>query len=407
MSFANLANRFNYHSQSRTDAMRSLSLLNFLHFAALGFASPFINIYLKEAGLSATTIGILISIGAILELTLNPLVNSQADKYRVHRLVIRMQWIFMVFALLIFATSAIPALLGVAFLMNAVNGRGANEMLAQLTLTRLEDFQSKSFGKVRVWGSFGWALASLLSSPVIAFGGYTLSFLSAAITRFTMLPTSQALPKSTNVDEQASDEDIPPMGRPIYILMVTQFFFFMGFNGLISFIWIHFREGLNVFPEHIGILAASYAIAEFGPMLYVDRIVSRIGAHRVVLIGIMGMTVEWFVYSLITNGAWIIPLAFARATFFTMAVVGMALLISEVSDSRRVATNRALIQVTMPALAILLTSPFMGWIYDNYGATTLFYVLTLIGATTSFFLFSQIHHLKPSKTKPHHTDDSA
>jgi Kef-type K+ transport system membrane component KefB len=43
-----------------------------------------------------------------------------------------------------------------------------------------------------------------------------------------------------------------------------------------------------------------------------------------------------------------------------MFIIGMTIMISDISTRKRVATNRALIQVTMPALAILISSPAMG-----------------------------------------------
>lgn len=393
MNLANSRFNFHYRRQNQAQSVRSLSLLSFLSFASLGFAAPFINIYLKEGGMSATFIGVLISLGALLELTLNPVVNSWADRKQRHLWVLRLQMVLVSLATLIFAVTTTPFLLAVAFLLNAVNGRGVNEMLSQLTMTRLEDFKLRIFGKVRMWGSVGWAVATLLVSPIVAVGGYTLAFFAATLTRLLILPISSALPQST--DDARPDGFVAPINKAIYILMFSQFVFFIGLNAFGSFVWIHFREGLHILPEHIGFLAACYAISELVPMRYIDRIIDRFGVRSIVIVGMFGMSIEWVLYGIIPDASWIIVLAFVRALFFTMFVIGMTVMISDLSDKRRVATNRALILVTMPALAVLLTSPLMGWVYDVYGAQALFALSSVTGLLASAFMLSQYHRLRP------------
>jgi PPP family 3-phenylpropionic acid transporter len=386
--------RIAYETQSQKDAVRSLSLLSLLSFGALGFIAPFVNLYMKEAGLSATSIGFLISLGALLELTVNPLINSWADRNQRHLLVLRLQMSLMALAALIFALTAVPLFLGIAFLLNAVNGRGANENLSQLTMTRLEEFRLRTFGKVRLWGSVGWATATLISSPVIALGGYVGAFMASALVRLSLLPVTRSLPPATNSD--TSDEGSKaPANSIIYVLMLTQFIFFIGLNAFSAFIWIHFRENLGILPEHVGFFAAAFAISEFIPLLIIDRIIDRFGVRNIVIIGMVGMSLEWLLYGIIPSAGWVFLMAVLRAMTFTMFIIGMTIMISDISTRKRVATNRALIQVTMPALAILISSPAMGWIYDNLGATALFATSSIIGLIACMILISQYKRLRP------------
>jgi predicted MFS family arabinose efflux permease len=59
------------------------------------------------------------------------------------------------------------------------------------------------------------------------------------------------------------------------------------------------------------------------------------------------------------------------------------LVTSQISRPRNVATNQAIINVTMPSIAVLLTGSASGWIFDNLGASIFFAVCAaacLIGA---------------------------
>ena len=54
-------------------------------------------------------------------------------------------------------------------------------------------------------------------------------------------------------------------------------------------------------------------------------------------------------------------------------------LINAISHPRNVATNQAIIQVTMPGIALLLTGSLYGWAYDHLGAGPFFALCALAG----------------------------
>ena len=54
-------------------------------------------------------------------------------------------------------------------------------------------------------------------------------------------------------------------------------------------------------------------------------------------------------------------------------------LMNAISHPRNVATNQAIVQVTMPGIALLLTGSLYGWAYDHLGAGV-FYALCALAA---------------------------
>jgi MFS transporter, PPP family, 3-phenylpropionic acid transporter len=381
-----------HDGQNAKEARYTLSILSCLFFASSSLASPYVNLYLKTSGLSATFIGIVLSIGAFLELSVNPVINAYADRHGKHRLVFQGQMLVLVLAVLILSVTTSPWIVAIGVMLHAMNLRGSGEMLSQLTMSRLHEFGLRIFGKVRLWGSVGWAMMALSSMPIIAMGSYPLSFLAAALVRLGIFPFINALPDKT---EQKSKPLALPINKAVYVLLISQFLFFVGLNAWGQFIWIHFREGLNVAPEHLGFLAAWYAITEFIPLRYVDRVIERFGVRPVMIAGMLIMSLEWLAYGFVPNAWWILLLACVKAMGFTMFMVASTLLISDISHPSRAATNRALILVTMPALSLLLTSPLSGWIYDVYGHMTLFSFASIMGVIACVFIFSQRKRLVP------------
>lgn len=373
-----------------TRTVRSIAALNFLHFAALGLSAPFINLYLKDIGFSATQIGILISVGAALELIVTPLSNALADRTNRHRTLYYIQNVVMMAATMVMAFTPLRLFLGSAYIAHAVNLRASNESLSQLMLTRLDELKLNIFGKLRLWGSVGWAAMTLASSVVITIGSYPLAFFASSVVRLGMFPFMLALPTQT-----AGDRTVKPKRRRrgLYVLMLSFFFFHVGFNAIVAFIWIFVQEDLGVPTAQIGLFAAFFAICEFIPMLLIDRVVRRWGTRKVFIVGMAGMVVCWLIYGLLSAAVWLLVLQVFRGVVFTMFVIGSTVIISEISDPANVATNRALIQVTMPALAMLLTSPIAGWLYDTYGAQTTFSIGALMGGVALAVLLLNYRHL--------------
>lgn len=380
--------------QNAKEARYSLSILSFLFFASSALASPYVNLYLKSTGISATHIGFIVSFGAFLELSLNPIINAFADRHGKHRLVFQIQSALLITAVIILSATTNPMFVGVGVLLHIMNLRASGEMLSQLTMTRLHEFGLRIFGKVRLWGSVGWAALSLLSMQVIALGSFPLSFLIAGIVRMGLYPFTNALPEKTGEKSTGSHFTLP-VNKAVYVFLISQFIFWVGLNAWGQFIWIHFREGLSVAPEFIGFLAAWYAITEFIPLRYVDRVIERFGVRRVLIGGMFIMASEWLAYGFAPNVWWVLVLACIKAIGYTMYMVASTLLVTDISHPSRVATNRALILVTMPALAMLLTSPLAGWIYDTYGHVALFGFSSFMGILASFFILIKRKRLVP------------
>lgn len=375
---------------------RHLALLSFLNFAALGLAAPYHNLFLKEIGFTGTQIGLLISLTALLELVLTPASNALADRFQRHRWLYRSQIGVLGAANVVMAFISERFTFGTAFVAHNVIARGNNEMLSQLTLTKLEEGQRNIFGKIRLWGSVGWATATAFSGTLISLGSYPLTFLASGLTRFVMLPLTRTLPRQTHHHDRR--QGFVKRQAGVMILMVNQFLFFAGLNAEFSFVWIFIQHDLGVRPEHVGFFAALFAIAEFVPMLLVDRFVARWGVRKVFLVGLLGLPFLWMSYGLIPDASWMIPLSLGRGVFFTLFLIGITLMVTRVSHPSNVATNRALIQVTMPALAILLTSPLAGWLYDNLGPRGLFMAAAGVALASVLYLLRYWHHLQTPET---------
>jgi PPP family 3-phenylpropionic acid transporter len=286
-----------------------------------------------------------------------------------------------------------------AYLLNRTTARGGISLLSQLTITRLDQLHRNDYSRVRIWGSVGWAFASIGSGLLLAVGSYQLVFAGSALMSLGILALVRSLPKQTNnVSPGETQAPAEPRRKGFYILAASQFLFFMGLSGVMSFIWVFVEQDLGVPVEHIGGYAAFFAIAELPPMLIMDRLIARMGVRKLLLIGTLGMAVIAALYSVIPAAPWLLLLQFLRGFFFSMFTICLPLMVARTSVKVNVATNQAIIQVTMPALAMLVSSPIAGWLYDNLGSGWMFRMSAVLEFAAALVLLVGYRHLTMHST---------
>ena len=379
------------------DKRRSLWKLNivtFLNYAARGFTFPFISLYLVYMGFSGVQIGIVLSASAAVRLVVPPFLNMLADRSGRHR-----QFFYGLVTGNALATMGLVVasvsqwLLGATVVIRDSLDMPSASLLSQLTITKLEQEKRDIYGQIRAWGSLGWAVTTMISGLVFSAGGYALLFISAAALNLLSLPFSRTLPTSTITeisDEKPKNSPtaIPQRSSAFYMLMFILFLFYIGMSAIGGFVYVYFQEDLGASNAMIGVLASVAALAEIPSMMVIDRMMRRLNIQFTLMIGMFGMASIWVSFTLLSGAALLIPLMLIRGTFYTFQTVAMTLLVSRISHPANAATNQAISQVTMPALALLLSGTVAGWIFDTLGGRILFRVNAIIAliAITIFFL---------------------
>ncbi|MEH6393301.1 oligosaccharide MFS transporter [Pseudoalteromonas sp.] len=146
---------------------RLLSAIFFIYFMAWSFSFSFFPIWLsQEVGLNSAKVGVIFSINSIMALLVMPCYGILQDKLGLQKTLL---YFIAFFIVLIgpFVSYVYAPLLHTHFYLAAILG-GAVFSCAFLagvgTLESYIDKQSRStnfeFGKARMWGSLGWAMAS-------------------------------------------------------------------------------------------------------------------------------------------------------------------------------------------------------------------------------------------------------
>jgi MFS transporter, PPP family, 3-phenylpropionic acid transporter len=361
-------------------AIYQVAALQFMTFAARGFSWPFVNLYLVSVGFTGSQIGLLASISALVQLSLTPVLHTLADRTAQHR---RLYFglltgnVCAYLGLIAFARN--PVLLGGMILIRDSSDTPAAALLSQLTITWLEKRQRQIFGQLRAWGSLGWAVTAMISGWFYAIGGYALLFGLTAIGNLALLPLVRVLPPRT---AEPREKEAANPSRPVglYILLASVFLFYVGTYAFNAFSAIYFKQDLGASNEVIGILSSASALSEIPAMMLIDRLLRRADIRVTLIAGMLGLGTLWFAFSQLIGTSLLIPLMMVRGTFFTLQMISITLLVSRISHPANVATNQALLQVTVPGLAVLLTGSLSGWLFEHVGGRTLFQLGAVMAA---------------------------
>lgn len=363
--------------QHHSAALR-LASLQFVSLAAVGMVAPYINLYLIEANFSGTLIGTLASIGAILALSITPLLNRVADNLRLHRRLFMIYLLGFAVANAIFATSNTRLLLIIAVLLIKVTVSPSLTLGMQLTMTQAARRSKMVLGQIRSFAAMGFSAASLLAGQLFMVGGYSLLFWAGAFFATISMQAATIFPAKSDMKETQRTTTHTARHRGFYVLIASQFFIMMGIQNSFAFMFIHFTENLGIPTGNIGLWAALLAGAEIPFFILTDSILSKLSSMRVYMGGTIGIAIFIFLLGTVQSQFFLALLIVFRAVIWPALHLSSYTIVSEISHSHNIATNQAILQVTMPSVAMLLTGSAFGWVFDHLGSFAFFALCALM-----------------------------
>jgi PPP family 3-phenylpropionic acid transporter len=160
--------------------------------------------------------------------------------------------------------------------------------------------------------------------------------------------------------------------------------FFMGFlnNGVLQFENVFLSElgASKLLISFAGILSA---VVELPFMIYADRYVRRVGAHRVMLFAITMLLFQRAAVLLFPAIATIMIVRFIGGVSFSFMTIGSVFLVSSRTDPGETGTVLAIYTVTLAGLVSMLAAPVSGTIFDAVGPRWL-YAFAVLGYAIGF-----------------------
>jgi PPP family 3-phenylpropionic acid transporter len=364
----------------------------FILFFSFGIIGPYRALYFSQKGFSGTQIGVLIGIVPILSILFQPVWSALSDLFHTRRLL-----------LVIGCLGVSAAMMGIGL----VDSFKANFLLftvfsifitpigpigTALVLDYLDEIEKPdSLSLIRVWGSIGFGVSSLLLGsflldqrlelfPWLLVGVYLLLGLVCLILPENKMDISQP---------DINFKDLTQLSKNIPFMLFLAGMVFIGATLLIAnnFQTV-FLLSLNASSLLVGITVALPALLEIPMLLITPSLLKKFRLRQLIIAGAVLMPVRWGLFYLIQNPGWMLPAQILNGVAtISIDIAGVSYIDKSIPSKWR-ATGQGLYTTAAFAIGPGIGNFIAGAILDRFNVRAIWVLnmaLGLVGLMLVFF----------------------
>ena len=349
----------------------SYLLMYFFYFFSLAVFSGYISVYLMDKGYNASQVSMVVSWSFILSMVIQPIIGYLNDHYSQKRLnmlillIAAILGVCFIYAQNIYLIAIIYSLaLG---LFNAANPVIEN----MATLSRF------SYGKIRIWGTIGYAVASKISGVIYDYVSpeamYTFFTIGLILCVIGIYGTQNVKQVKTQKKEKSSG--LLQKNFIIYLVIVCLFYAITNTNTTyLPAMFQNLGLSMNTISTIIFILTLSELPIIYFSSYYMNRL-----SNKQLLVGIFVLLiVQFFTYSFIKQEIIVIIVSICTKAVSTMLFIMLNLkIVSTIVDIKHQMSALALVQ-TCRNLGSIVFQWIAGYLIDFYSYDIFYLILALL-----------------------------
>ena len=346
-------------------------MINFYYLSWALFSS-FISVYLLGKGLTTSQVSIIVSVSFLVSMIFQPMIGELCDKKGVKFIGVLFILASIGGLLFSFSNCFITMMIGYSFVLMLING--ANPILEKVATA-----SPYAYGKIRIWGTIGYALGSQFAGLIyesispqaifIAFvGTMLLSVLGTFLTEPSITPQPQKQEKKSN--------SLFKNKKFIYFLVISALFF-SATNMANTFIPSMFvYDGLSV--KNTSTILGLAVLCELPLVFFSNKFMDRLSNKLLILIAFTITTLQFASYGFDLA----MPIKIFM-TFISKHPMGMLYIMIQLKVVHTIVEEDQVIT----ALAIVATVKNLASIFSQIAAG---YLLEVFSYSYVFIIFAAI-----------------
>lgn len=360
-------------------------------YLAYGAFNVVLSMYCQDIGMSASQIAYIVSFSPFISIITQPYFGYLADKWKSCRKVAILLMALTAICMMVFAISLNfwVLLLSSGFVLGFLNA------VTPLT-DRIGVASPYDFGKIRLWGSIGYAImaqiSGILYQYISPFSNFIVGVLGSILTILCIYMVSD--PK---LDESASKEKSISLlegmkvlvhNKDFMVFLVISFFFWGACSANFNYLSIFIRS-LGGSASQVGTYQLCATLFEIPMILATDFLIKKIPYRKIMMFSILASVVNFAWYATLPSVSMIIMVFVFKGfstILFTMITVRMVI---QMVPSTYVSSAYGIQSMLGRGLGAMLFQLAGGRIIDMFNMS-IFYVFLAIGAILAFlctFLF--------------------
>lgn len=352
--------------------MRSSKAFYFFFFGAASCLLPFLTLHYQDLGLNGRQIGVLTGIVPLITMISASVWGAVADASHKHRLILLLAiggtWTA-VFGMSRASTFAalIPLVAVYAFFGAPAIPLVDNSVMALLGTRKSE------YGRVRVWGAYGWGIVAAIVGVLIqrsglgwVFTGYLVMMAALFLVAIRLRIVSTSLGGTFS-----SGLRVLMTNKQWVIFIAVALTVGMSLGIFINYLFLYLEE-LGTSSTVMGLTLTVATISEIPVFLYSKKLLDRWGAKVLLASAIFFTVVRAFAYVLMTAPWQVLPISLLHGpTFAAMWAAGVAYA-DESAPPGLGATAQGIFSGVVLGLGVALGAFVGGFLYEAYGALVVF-----------------------------------
>lgn len=352
---------------------RKGSLYYFVALLSGGSYMPFLFVYLADLGLNGEQIGWLASLSPLMTMLIATPVASLADRkrwrVRIAQIGMAASGVTIFFLHLPTTFTSIAALW---FLLAVVSSPIMS--IADGLIARMAQRHQLNYGGMRLWGSFGYAVSSLIFGGIWQAVGFKAMFYVASLLYIPLIWIAGKLEEGPEVNREER-KPVSVLFRDTGFVLILLATFLAGISNSLAMtfsgIYARWLGGGNLL---VGMMIAFSAFAELPSMFFSDRIGKRLRNINTALLSYGLMAAAFLGYILLPNANVLPVFAVVKGLGYGLWMTTTVRLIVKRTPDEWAATAQSLMIVGIFGVAPLIAGPLGGWIHDHYNPAAVFWV---------------------------------
>jgi PPP family 3-phenylpropionic acid transporter len=360
----------------------------FSFFMTMGVVVSFFPLYFDYKGYSKIQIGMLYAIGPLIGIVTNLTWGFMSDRYQTLKKILILLLVGQfISALLVFNIDRFALLyicLGAFFFFQQpINSLNDSQLMLNVSIT------GKSYASYRVWGSIGFAFAA-------GFFGWLLKLNGSSLTPILCMGTTiLSLLLAFLLKDVRQGQSIKKLGGMINIVRSKKFLWFLLLIMIMSishrfndgFLAIYLRQ-LGASDSLIGYAWMASALSEIPIFFFLSKYGHKYKELPLLAFAGFIYTIRFLLMGMLHNPVWVIFIQIMHSlTFGIFLFTAIRYIQQSIPDEYR-ASGQAIFAVTWSSVAGLISGLLGGWIFDEWGGSTLYWVgsaLSLLSAIGFIF----------------------
>ena len=382
-----------------------LFLINAFVFIPTAQYTPFLSAYYAKAGITALEIGILLTIGPIVSIIIQPIWAYISDRTGKRKLVLCFVVLGTAFSLLsyyigkTFLSFFIASLLLAVFVTSIIPLNDANTL-------HIAHRNELDFSKIRMGGTIGYAITVIFAGKIVK-NNPSIGFLMGSVAYVILFLLISRFPKEDKAGISPSKPN-HVSGRPkerqsllhifeskeIYFILAFAFINQVGLSFNYSFLGVYMLE-MGMTESSMGLINCIAALSELPVLLLINYIIKRFSPMKISLIACFLLSVRILT---VTGGSlpFVIMSAVLHGMTYMTVYFSCAVYISKNVKRENQSKGQSILTIIQAGLASITGNIVGGLLVDKLGLKTSYLIMatTVITVAGSIALLQYLYEKK-------------